>query len=300
MITKDLIELDLDRLRRLGLGSVEILNQTDVQITYKLTLKDSHNPSKVIEATGKVQQLFGPRLLSSGSFVDEEHGNNCVTARVCLQFSKLTVNAPAMASVKSFLMRASWFDSLTPEQQQGYLEEHPNSKYAQNKKQTPKSDEKPAQAPATDSSSPPAPVISKKAASFLHRALSGSKDAIATNLNERLADIKGSASALKTLFSGKPLTDEHKGSLKAVAQKTVDIAISHVPGGPAAQLLAKVGVKLVYVAFYRLRNRHDAAANHGKAIVDELLNTALDAAKDTVTPLKPKTHLHSKSRKASK
>lgn len=104
MNTKDLIELDLDRLRRLDLGSVSVTNQTDVQITYQLCLHDSHDPSKVVEATGKVQQIFGPRLLSSGSFIDD--GGNCVTARVCLQFSKLTKNTPAMASIKSFLLRA--------------------------------------------------------------------------------------------------------------------------------------------------------------------------------------------------
>ena len=105
MNTKDLIELDLDRLKRLGLGEVSITNQTDVQITYQLCLADSHDPSKVIEATGKVQTLFGPRLLSSGSFVGEA-GGNCVTARVCLQYSKLIKNTPNMASTQSFLSRA--------------------------------------------------------------------------------------------------------------------------------------------------------------------------------------------------
>jgi hypothetical protein len=106
MNTKDLIELDLDRLRRLSLGTVSITNQTDVQITYQICLADSHEPSKVIETTGKVQALFGPRLLSSGTHIGD-NGGNCVTARVCLQYSKLTKNQPAMASaIKSFLQRA--------------------------------------------------------------------------------------------------------------------------------------------------------------------------------------------------
>lgn len=130
--------------------------------------------------------------------------------------------------------------------------------------------------------------------------LSKSREAFASNLNEKLADVKGSASALKALFKGEKLTDDHKTALKSVASKTVEVAISHVPGGPAAQLLTKVGVQLVYLTFNKLRNRHDAASNHGKAIVDELLNTALSAAKDAVTPVLKKSPLHSKSRKVTK
>ena len=105
MKTSNLIELDLDRLRRLNLGAVSISNQTDIQITYELRLSDPADPTKVVEATGKIQTIFGPRLLSSGSHTDE-HSGNCVTARVCLQYSKLTKNEPNMASVKSFLARA--------------------------------------------------------------------------------------------------------------------------------------------------------------------------------------------------
>lgn len=107
MKTSDLIELDLDRLRRLGLGFVTVTNQTDIQITYELRLKDSSDPSKVVEATGKIQNLFGPRLLSSGSHMDA-HTGNCVTARVCLQYSKLTKNDPGLVSVKSFMQRANY------------------------------------------------------------------------------------------------------------------------------------------------------------------------------------------------
>lgn len=110
MKTSALIALDLDRLRRLNIGQVSITNQTTTEIKYEIKLADAADPSKVIEVTGKVQHLFGPRLLSSGSHADE-HNGNCVTARVCLQSTQLYKNEPTMASVQSFLQRAK---SSTP------------------------------------------------------------------------------------------------------------------------------------------------------------------------------------------
>lgn len=112
MNQQQLIELDLDRIKRLGLGKVSILEQSDVQVKYELKLADPMNPSAPIDAIGKIQALFGARLLSAGSHIDKENGN-CVDARVCLQDSRLTVNQPAMASaikatamVRSILYRA--------------------------------------------------------------------------------------------------------------------------------------------------------------------------------------------------
>ncbi len=108
MNTQQLIELDLDRLKRLNLGAVRVAAQSDLQATYEIKLSDSHAQGKVIEATGLVQALFGPRLLSSGS--NSDNGYSCVTAKVCLQDAQLEINNPKTAAVllaHSFSLRAT-------------------------------------------------------------------------------------------------------------------------------------------------------------------------------------------------
>lgn len=101
-----LIALDLERINRLKLGEVTIIDQSEEQIKYQVKLAGDQDRSAVVSATGKLQNLFGPRLLSSGSHIGPE--GNVVEARVCLIESQLSMGAPESVevSVTSFLARA--------------------------------------------------------------------------------------------------------------------------------------------------------------------------------------------------
>jgi hypothetical protein len=89
--------------------------------------------------------------------------------------------------------------------------------------------------------------------------------------------VKGSASAIKALTTGQPLTTDHKQSLKAVASKVVEIALDNIPGGAAAKLLSRVGIKLVYIGFSKMRNSKSDVKDHSKSIVDSLLEALMSS-----------------------
>jgi hypothetical protein len=174
------------------------------------------------------------------------------------------------------LLSSDWFHSLTPEQQAGYLEEHPNSKYADQAK---KANE------TSKESLTPKEAVSKlhpKVAAAAHFAISHAKDEIAGKLNSKISLVKNAGQAFKNLATRKPLTEDHKEALTTVANSVVDHAIELMPGGGIAKTFAKVGFALVMGAILGMRGNKVQAKDYGKTVIGTILGTLEGQAKSKI------------------
>ncbi len=169
---------------------------------------------------------------------------------------------------------SEWWLKLPAVQKKEYIEEHPQSKYAD---QAIKEGEEESRT-GKDSTKP---EISKQHRSKVSSAIRSKSAAIAGVLKKNFPLISEATSALKSIATGKPLTHEHREVLHELGGLALKTALSKAVGPEAAMITSRLGITAVKHAIdhYKSRNGKDEVQSFVEAVAD-----GIDQAKEAPVP----------------
>lgn len=186
---------------------------------------------------------------------------------------------------------SEWWDNLPAEQKREYIEEHPNSKYADQAIKEGQ-EKKESQGPAGDQpsgASAPGSAQRKKMADAVRK----SAPKIADRLKKTFPKITHAASALKHLATGKPLDHEHKEVLHELGHLAVKTALGHVVDPHSAKALGQIAVTAVAHGIEKYKE-HKAKNPKGDDVT-QFVEAVADGIENAETAPVPAEHAAPKS-----
>jgi hypothetical protein len=147
---------------------------------------------------------------------------------------------------------SEWWTNLPAEQQRQYIDEHPNSKYADQAIKEGKENKQKHGDPQQEAKEPTDDVDHNAPSSEQRKkmgaAITKSAPKIASILKRTFPKISAATSALAHLGTGKPLTHEHKEVIHELGGIALKTALTHSVGPHAAKALGQIGITAVNYA----------------------------------------------------
>lgn len=194
---------------------------------------------------------------------------------------------------------SEWWDNLPAEQKKDYIEEHPNSKYANqaiHEGEAAKGDQEAS--PGPEGRDKPTGPASLQPGSPQRKqvadSIKGQAPKIAKLLRHAFPRIHAATEALHHLVTGKPLDHEHKEVLHEFGGIALKTALGHVVGPEAAKMLGNVGVTAIHYGIEKFKEHKDKDPKRDdvevfvEAVADGVENA--DAAPVPAEHAAPKSH----------
>ena len=186
---------------------------------------------------------------------------------------------------------SEWWHHLPSEQKEIYINEHPNSKYAD---QAIKEGEASDKAGGGDRQVEKPKEISEEHRAEVSGAIRSNSSKIAHVLKKTFPLISGAASALKSIATGKPLTHEHKEVLHDLGGLALKTALSSAIGPHGAMVTSRLGLTAIHHAIEHFKEKKAASADKDdiEVFVDAIAD-GVDQAKEAPVPKEhaaPKSH----------
>jgi hypothetical protein len=193
---------------------------------------------------------------------------------------RLLATAELRTADASDVEPSEWWTHLPEDSKKEYIDQHPNSKYADQAIKEGQETEH-----TTDKASLKPDSPERKAVAD---GLTKNAPAIASTLKKTFPKITHALGALKNLATGKPLEHEHKEVLHELGQLALKSAAGKYIGGEAIQVVADIGITAVAYGIENYKKKQEA--NKNKDSVEAFIESIGEgAAKAPVAPI-PEEH----------
>lgn len=201
---------------------------------------------------------------------------------------RLRATTKVKAKDTSAIEPSEWWEHLPSEQKKEYIEQHPNSKYADQAIK-----EKEEQGHESSESMQPSSPERKKVASAVTKA----SPTIAKLLRKTFPKMSVAVDALKHLATGKDLDHEHKETLHELGSLALKTALAHTVGPHAAKVLGNIGITAINhgIEKFKEHKAHSKRTDDVEVFVDAIAD-GLEKAEEAPVPAehqKPKSSYRS-------
>lgn len=179
---------------------------------------------------------------------------------------------------------SEWWDNLPREQKETYLENHPNSKYAEQALKEAQETNYQAPAQLQPGSKERKNVASKIAAASPN---------IAKTLKHAFPKVTAASGALSNLAKGEKLDHEQKETLHELGAMALKTALSHTIGPHAAKLVGSVGITAVHYAIEKYKHHKDKSKKTDD--IEVFVDAVADGVEHAEAAPIPKEHQEPKS-----
>jgi hypothetical protein len=179
---------------------------------------------------------------------------------------------------------SEWWHHLPAEQKKQYIEEHPQSKYA---------DQAIKEGEEAEEHGEPQKKIPQEHREKAAADIRSNSGKIARTLKKTFPLISEATSALKHLVTGKPLEEEHKEALHELGGVALKTALSSAIGPHGAMVVGQIGITATKYAIDHFSEKKKEAKN--KDDVEVFVDTLADGVEHAEEAPVPKEHAESGS-----
>jgi len=177
---------------------------------------------------------------------------------------------------------SEWWHHLPAEQKEQYIDEHPNSKYADQ-----------AIKEGEEETKPKAKELNPEHRAKAAESIRSNSGKIAGILKRTFPLISEATSALKHLVSGKPLEEGHKEALHELGGIALKTALSSVIGAHGAMIVGRIGITATEHAIEHFKEKKESS--EGKDDVEVFVDALADGVEHAKEAPVPRSHAEPKS-----